>query len=320
MFLGKRVLITGGTGFVGKCLQDEFAVSAPGCDLVIASRAPADTTFGSHVIWDLTNGDLPTFETDIIIHAATPASAELNAQQPSQMFWANVASMENVIRYAESLSKPPIVLFTSSGGVYGEIPTGRMRFNEADLTAPSPLEVRSAYAQGKRSAEFLLSEASARGVCVGIIARLFAFSGVGLPLDRHFAIGNFVRDAVTRSEITITGNGTAVRSYLDGRDMAEWLLRCCEVGEPGFPYHIGSDQPISILELAELVATRAAGTLDREVSVRVLGESRYTDGVSRYVPETTETRRRLNVEQRISLEESIDAMLLDAERVGSESK
>ena len=193
------------------------------------------------------------------------------------------------------------------------------RFPEGFGGASSTLEAHAAYAEGKRASEFLLTEATSRGVCKGVVARLFAFSGTGLPLDRHFAIGNFVRDAVTRSEITITGDGTDVRSYMDGRDMAEWLLRCCEAGEPGFPYHIGSDQPISILQLAELVATRAKETLNRKVSVKVLGDKRDTDGVNRYVPDTAETRRRLNVEQRISLGESIDAMLLDAERMGSES-
>jgi dTDP-glucose 4,6-dehydratase len=235
------------------------------------------------------------------------------------MFDINVAATSRLINFCEAQSRPPRVLFASSGAVYGNLPRGLQGFEEISTLAVTPSAANAAYAEGKRVAEFFLAEAHQRGVCESVIARMFAFSGRYLPLDRHFAIGNFVRDAVTNSEITITGDGTAVRSYLDGRDMAEWLLRCCEVGEPGFPYHIGSDQPISILELAELVATRAAESLGRQVSVRVLGESRYTDGVSRYVPETTETRRRLNVVQRISLEESIDAMLLDAERVGSES-
>jgi len=312
LFPGKRVLVTGGTGFVGKCLQDEFAVSAPDCDVVIASRASANTKFGRHVVWDLVNGDLPTFETDIIIHAATPASAELNAQHPSQMFWANVTSMENVIRYAESLSKPPIVLFTSSGGVYGEMPTDRRQFHEDDLIAPSPLDVRSAYAQGKRSAEFLLSEASARGVCLGIVTRLFAFSGVHLPRDRHFAIGNFVRDAVTTDTIIVQGDGTSIRSYLDGSDMARWLLKAIQIGPQSFPYHIGSPEEISIASLAHLVAERTRFLFKRDVTVKFRGQARATDGVSRYVPDVSTTLKSLNVGEVIPLGRSIDAMLLAA--------
>ena len=253
--------------------------------------------------------ELPTIEADVIIHAATPASAELNAYEPTDMFWANVRSMENVIRYAESLRVPPIVLFTSSGGVYGEMPPGQTRFFEDDLVAASTLDTRSAYAQGKRSAEFLLSEASARGVCEGIVARLFAFSGVHLPLDRHFAIGNFVRDAVQNLPILIHGDGTAIRSYLDGSDMARWLLRAIEIGHKPFPYHVGSPDEISIGSLAQLVGERAELLLGNPSIVEILGEAREIDGVSRYVPDVTKTLSSLGIGTTHSLESSIDSML-----------
>lgn len=312
MLEGKRVLITGGTGFVGRCLEDEISLSEPNCDLWIASRSPTNLHFGSHIVWDLMSRELPTIEVDVIIHAATPASAELNAYNPVNMFWANVRSMENVIRYAESLSTPPIVLFTSSGGVYGEMPSGQTRFSEDNLVAPSTLNVRSAYAQGKRSAEFLLSEASARGVCEGIIARLFAFSGVHLPLNRHFAIGNFVRDAVKDVPILVHGDGTAIRSYLDGSDMAHWLLKAIEIGHEPFPYHIGSPEEISIGDLAQLVAARAEIVLGNSTSVEIIGETRVVDGVNRYVPDTTKTQASLGVGPTCSLESSIDAMLRTA--------
>ena len=305
----KRVLITGGTGFVGRCLQDEIAVSEPNCDLWIASRSPTNIHFGRHIVWDLMGWELPTIGVDVIIHAATPASAELNAYNPISMFWANVRSMENIIRYAESLSTPPIVLFTSSGGVYGEMPFGQTRFFENDLVAPSTFNIRSAYAQGKRSAEFLLSEASERGVCQGIIARLFAFSGVHLPLDRHFAIGNFVRDAVSDVPILVHGDGTAIRSYLDGSDMARWLLRAIETGNKNFPYHIGSPEEISIGDLAHLVAARAEILLGKSATVEILGKVRAIDGVNRYVPDTTKTLASLDVGLTLSLESSIDSML-----------
>ena len=61
----KRVLITGGTGFVGRCLQDEIAVSVLGCDVVIARRAPANSKFGRHLVWDLINDELPCFKTEL---------------------------------------------------------------------------------------------------------------------------------------------------------------------------------------------------------------------------------------------------------------
>ena len=230
------------------------------------------------------------------------------------MFWTNVRSMENVIRLAEGFPSPPRVVFTSSGGVYGEMPERFERFPEEYRGAVSPLDPRSAYAEGKRAAEFLLTEATQRGVCVGVVTRLFAFSGVHLPLDRHFALGNFVRDAVKHRLITVTGDGTAVRSYLDGMDMARWITKAAEVGEAGVPYHVGSEDAISIRDLANLVADRAARVLGFEVAVRVLGAWRSTDGVSRYVPETSLTRQRLGVAQTVSIMSSVDEMLTRAAR------
>lgn len=295
---------------MGRCLQDEIAISEPNCDLWIASRSPKNIHFGRHIVWDLMGQELPKIEADVIIHAATPVSAELNAYDPIDMFWANVRSMENVIRYAESLPVPPTVLFTSSGGVYGEMPPGQTRFFEDDLVAASTFNTRSAYAQGKRSAEFLLREASARGVCEGIVARLFAFSGIHLPLDRHFAIGNFIRDAARNLPILIHGDGTAIRSYLDGSDMARWLLRAIEIEQSPFPLHIGSSEEISIGALAQLVARRSAVVLGMSPDVEVLGKERPTDGVSRYVPDVSKTIAFLREEIRVSLDSSIDRMLI----------
>ena len=297
---------------MGKCLQNFLVAKWIEHDVLVASRAPSGVAVGRHVVWDVTQRAPALDACDVIVHAATPASAELNSKRPAEMFWVNVRAMENVIGLAERFPLPPRIVFTSSGGVYGEMPKGLERFPEEHRGAVSPLDPRSAYAEGKRAAEFLLAEATQRGVCVGVVARLFAFSGVHLPLDRHFALGNFVRDAVEHRLIAVTGDGTAVRSYLDGMDMAQWIMRAAEAGEPGFPHHVGSEDAISIRGLAHLVADRAAQVLGLEVDVRVLGTSRSTDGVSRYVPETSLTRQILGVAQTVSIEDSVDQMLIRA--------
>ena len=316
---GKRLLITGGTGFVGTCLLDQIESDAErwgGWKVASASRSGIQRSGVETLHWDLSTDCLPESGGiyDVIIHAATPASAVLNAEQPTEMFWTNVNAMNTVLKFAERMGSVPTVVFTSSGAVYGETPTHLSHFPEGFNGAPQTLDVRSAYAEGKRVAEYLLTEATSRGVCRGVVLRLFAFSGVHLPRDRHFAVGNFVRDAVESGEVVVRSDGSATRSYLDGVDMARWILAAVDRGEPGFGYHIGSDVPISVGELAELVAVRALAALGREVRTRVLGTTHHLDGVSRYVPEVTTTKKLLGVDQLVSLDDSIDQMLRAHER------
>jgi nucleoside-diphosphate-sugar epimerase len=128
-------------------------------------------------------------------------------------------------------------------------------------------------------------------------------------MDRHFAIGNFVRDAVSARTIQVRSDGSSIRSYMDQQDMANWLLRILEAGQTNAIYHVGSERSISIRDLAHLIAMRTEAILKQEVTVEVQGLKSPLDGVSRYVPSTLATRQALGVNETISLEESIDSMI-----------
>ena len=310
----ENLLITGGTGFVGKCLLAEIEEGNEKMNVVTTSRRATPSNGSTHVLWDVTSDELPslTLSADTIIHAATPASADLNVNDPSKMFWIIVEGMRQVIKLAESNERTPTIVFLSSGAVYGEMPDDLLKFPENFVGSASTLDPKSAYANGKRAAEFLLTEAAARGVCRSVITRLFAFSGENLPLDQHFAIGNFVRDAVRKREIVVRGNGSTIRSYLDGSDMARWILAAAKKGNSEFAYHIGSDKPISIADLAEVVALRAENLLGYKPAIRYENVKLSSDGVNRYVPETSETKTLLGVKELVSVEESIDLMLKKA--------
>lgn len=310
-----RLLITGGTGFVGQHLLDVIASGVTSLsmnDVVIASRSPQLAGHDVETVkWDVTSGSVPNLNVDAVIHAATPASADLNARSPRLMFDQILEGARNVIEFCAKQKNPPRIVFTSSGAVYGEMPPDVTAWPEDSQLAADPLNPNSAYASGKRAAESLIALAGHEGVCRPTIARLFAFSGRHLPLNRHFAIGNFIRDALKGGPIRIRGNGASVRSYLDGDDLGFWLLQAL-LKDEGFGriLHVGSDEPISITELAILVSERA--WLKTRVDVRVKTEDQRSDidGLTRYVPSVSHTREILGIVKVKSLSESIDEMMV----------
>jgi UDP-glucuronate decarboxylase len=311
----RRVLITGATGFVGTCLLTSHELFGD-CEIVGLSRAPQQYSWGpwyKHFQADLNEpldakalGD----DFDQIIHAATPASAALNQSHPDVMFWQNVQSMKTILEFSKFQSVTPTLLFLSSGAVYGALPCDLDSFSEDWTGAPSTLSPSSAYAEGKRSAELMLSIAASQGIVKGLVSRLFAFSGSLIPLDRHFAVGNFVAGSVNQGKIVVRSDGSSIRSYLDQKDLASWLLRILEVGEQGFAYHVGSERPISIGDLARLTAERFELITGQRCSVEFQGQTSTIDGVDRYVPSTRITREQLHIEETVSLEDSLDSMIL----------
>ncbi len=320
---GARVLLTGGTGFVGKWMLQIAKIaqedSADKIELIVPTRRlSADHVQDAiaigcpNVSW--VEGDFLTKAPDVghvdmIIHAATPASAQLNGENPAEMLRINVEAMTSVLRYAGN-NQP--LLFTSSGAVYGTQPQSVSHIPEGTVQPNPPVRQLNAYAQGKQIAERMCSEAGSSGQCSPIIARLFAFGGEYLPRDAHFAIGNFIQNALDRKPITIQGDGRARRSYLYGADMATWLWSALAHGETEIPFHIGSEQSVSILELAQAVAKVSGEVFNYVPEITVIKEIDLSESVHQYVPANSDTRKALRVSEWTSLTEIIRCTMLHA--------
>ena len=318
-----RILLTGGSGFVGKWMLQTAKIAQENSAIKIELVVPTRRLSANHVqtaiaigcpnvSWvegDFMNNQLDLGHIDMIIHAATPASAQLNAENPAEMLRINVEAMESVLRYASD-NKP--LLFTSSGAVYGTQPQSVSHIAEGNVEPKPPTEQLNAYAQGKQIAEQMFREAGKNGQCSPIIARLFAFGGEYLPRDTHFAIGNFIQNALDRQPIAIQGDGQARRSYLYGADMATWLWSALAHDETGSPFHIGSEHSVSILELAQIVATVCSEVLNYVPEITVAKEINLSEPVHQYVPANLHTRKTLQVSEWTSLEEVIKRTLLHA--------
>ena len=320
---GSRILLTGGSGFVGKWMLQTAKIAqenaATKIEIVVPTRQLAadhvQTTIAigcPNVSWvegDFLNSQLDLGQIDMIVHTATPASAHLNAENPAEMLRINVEAMESVLRYASD-NKP--LLFTSSGAVYGKQPQSVSHIAEGNVEPNPPSEQLNAYAQGKQIAERMCREAGSSGQCSPITARLFAFGGEYLPRDTHFAIGNFIQNALDRQPIAIQGDGQARRSYLYGADMATWLWSALAHGETASPFHIGSEQSVSILELAQTVATVSGELLNYIPEITVAKKIDLSESVHQYVPANSNTRKALRVSEWTSLKEIIMRTMLHA--------
>jgi dTDP-glucose 4,6-dehydratase len=197
------------------------------------------------------------------------------------------------------------VLTTSSGAVYGKQPSELTHVPETYLGAPDVMDsaTTTAYAEGKRVSELLGVVAGKQYGFEFISARCFAFMGAFLPLNAHFAAGNFVRDALTGGPIVIGGDGTPQRSYLYAGDLVVWLMTMLIRGVGGRAYNVGSDESVSIKTLAQ----RIAAPLGCSVEVKQAADP--TKPIARYVPNIDRARSELGLDVFTSLDDSIARML-----------
>ena len=316
-FAGASIFITGGTGFFGHWLLASFAASNDRFHLnaraVVLTRNPEKFRAGvpelaSHPAISFHPGDVrdftfPSGAFTHVIHAATPASAALNTAQPLEMIDMIVQGTRHTLDFARHSGAREFLL-CSSGAVYGRQPPELDRVAEDYNGAPDCLDPHFAYAEGKRMAELLCAtyaRDTAAAPLAAKIARCYAFIGPYLPLDAHFAAGNFLRDTLAGRPIVIQGDGTPCRSYLYAADLMIWLWTILAKGQSGRAYNVGSETAVSIRDLAQAtVDAIAPGT-----PVEIKGTPVPGRLPERYVPSTDRARAELQLQEYIDLSDAI---------------
>ena len=272
-----NLFLTGGTGFFGKSILSMLKRGFYSeYKLTILSRNPQKFLLENQEFCDLeinyVQGDVrdfrfPTGHFDCILHAGTPAME----MPPGVERDIILKGTEHTLDFARHCGATKF-MFVSSGAVYGVQPPEMENISES-----FPCNPNTEYGIAKLEAEHMCM---ASGIYT-IIPRCFAFIGPYLNRNIHFAIGNFIRDALKGKEIVINGDGRPFRSYMFADDLVAWLMTMLENGENGIPYNVGSDEPISILSLAERVKDVLQSSAEIIVKQRINNNAKPP----RYVPD-----------------------------------
>lgn len=307
----QRIFITGGTGFFGCWLLESFAwanekLNLNASALVLSRSFDAFKKMAPHLaanpaiqfhIGDIRNFNFPNGEFSHIIHAAaTSAVATFNNEDPLVKFDTVVGGTRRVLDFSVECRARKLLL-TSSGAVYGRQPEGMTHIPEDYCGAPNPADPSAAWGEGKRAAEFLCAYYAEKFGIETKIARCFSFVGPYLPLDIHYAIGNFIRDGLKGGPIRVNGDGTPHRSYLYAADLAIWLWTILLQGKPCYPYNVGSEDDLTVEELAHMVAR----CLQNPADVQVAKKPNPDRPLERYVALTKRAQVQLGLSQWIDL-------------------
>jgi len=314
---GRRIFLSGGTGFFGVWLLESLAHCNRRLNLdltaTVLSRDPeAFARRMPHLAGDpsirLLRGDVRDFAFpkqgfDFIIHAAASTTADA-ASQPLELLSTLLDGTKRMLAFARARGTKKF-LFISSGAVYGRQPEDLSHIPEDYLGGSNWLDPNAIYGEGKRVSEQMCSLCARESDIEFTIARCFAFVGPHLPLNQHFAIGNFIGDALAGRNIAIRGDGTPMRSYLYAADLVIWLwtllMHGPQLGSKPQVFNVGSGQAISIRDLAQEVAEELDPSLKLEIAQTPVAGAPPLQ----YVPDVQRAEIHLGLRQTIGLREAI---------------
>ncbi len=255
-----RVLVSGGAGFIGShlverlvdrgdrvCVVDDLST---GAEANLARVRDRIDFIGQDLALAL-SGDLAGERFGQIYHLAAAVGVELVMNEPVRAIETNVDLTAQVLRFSANTNTPTLI--ASSSEVYGK--PGKELFSEEDDVLYGPTSVtRWSYACSKAIDEYLALAYAREGRVPAVVCRFFNTIGPRQLGDYGMVVPRFVRAALAGEPLRVYGDGSQSRCFCDVRDVTELLPRL--LGEPtaaGRVFNVGSDTPITIMQLAELV-------------------------------------------------------------------
>ena len=312
----KRILITGGAGFIGSHLAE--ALIARG-DRVLAVDDLSTGSLGNLAavtaspLFEFRELDVVTQgETlreliracDAVIHLAAAVGVDLVVREPARTITTNVHGTENVLIPASEFGKRTIIASTSE--VYGKSP--HEMFSESDdLQIGSPEHSRWSYACSKLLDEFLLMALHRANAFPGTVVRFFNTVGPRQTGRYGMVVPRFVAAALAGEALQVYGDGGQSRCFCHVADVVRALLLLLdEPAAVGQVFNIGSQRLVTIQELAELVVARVGSSSAIEFIPYEKAYAKGFEDMRRRRPDTGKIRRLTGWRAEIELETIID--------------
>ncbi|KAJ0465250.1 putative UDP-glucuronate decarboxylase [Helianthus annuus] len=302
----RRVVVTGGSGFVGSHLVDKLI--ARGDDVIVidnffTGRKENVMHHFGNPRFELIRHDVVEpilLEVDQIYHLACPASPVHYKYNPVKTIKTNVMGTLNMLGLAKRIGAR--FLLTSTSEVYGD-PLEHPQ-KETYWGHVNPIGVRSCYDEGKRTAETLTMDYH-RGDGVEVrIARIFNTYGPRMCLDDGRVVSNFVSQAIRKQPMTVYGDGKQTRSFQYVSDLVDGLMALME-GEHIGPFNLGNPGEFTMLELAQVVKE----TIDPSATIEF--RENTADDPQKRKPDISKAKNLLNWEPKITLREGLPLMAAD---------
>lgn len=314
---GSKILILGGTGFIGTWIVAglQNANRALSLDIKITVitrneekariRYKAEDLFEVEFIEsDLrTSAKLKSSFYDFAIHAATPSVPQNGFLDNSRVVNSTISGIDLIGQIVLRRNSQLRFVHTSSGAVYGSTINNHLQYFEKEVQLDD--QTRTEYGDLK-----LLAEQSAFRYFAGTPhqfanPRLFTFMGPYLALDQHFAIGNFLQNGLSGNSIEIKGNPDSLRSYMYPTDLVIWLLHVM-VNPNSSALNIGSETQLSMLDLA----TAISGV----TSKKRIKQKKPDSDINCYWPSTHKFQEHYGLSESIMLMEGLERWIIWLEK------
>ena len=255
---GKSIQIIGASGFVGRWLLESliFHKERIGLDFQICQVGRKEIYEFSDrtefLEYDYLRDVTPRMDADFVIFAGTPSQRSTGGEDKILVYNSVRVGLASIVNSIVNSDRKTRFFNCSSGTVLNSQLKKPMNSLELSNFEMKSFQLSEVYKASKILSEELIHQATLSKNFFGINGRLWTFYGNGIPLDAHFAIGNFMLNVLNGEDIVVNGNPRTLRSYLYPIDMSAGIIKSVVYGEDKL-VNIGSHLPISIGELAETI-------------------------------------------------------------------